>query len=366
MEGKTFFFIFVLIVIVSGGFIFFYSGIDFSPASVSAQLEECKTLKYNGENAVNIVFFSDASKAKRYSDYLMSISPFKENNNKFNFYYIDSYKPKCELYKDIALFCYSKEMAKVSSSCPNDYIVALEDRSSSIRSSSYLNVMSLNSNHQLSVFAHEFGHAFAFFAEEYVPGSVSSNTKNCVAECSYFEGKAEGCFEGCSRNDYMRSIESGIMRTLSSNSYGDFDEFILSQRLEKMGKSSITGNAISEACDENMKYSLVDFEVTDEGLVNIGKEVAAGCVNDNGVGDYALSLVLDDGKVVDSGSINAELLFTDLPLDEDLTGETYQYRGIFSVKIPYIENAKELRVVNPEGMAVVADLTDIGARPCRI
>ena len=83
-------------------------------------LENCNTLTYNSKDAVNIVFFSSQEQAKEYSDFLLTITPFKENKKSFNFFYIDDYTPECKRYKDIAVLCNNKELTKKASSCPND------------------------------------------------------------------------------------------------------------------------------------------------------------------------------------------------------------------------------------------------------
>ena len=107
-----------------------------------------------------------------------------------------------------------------------------------------MNVVSINKNHQKSVIAHEFGHSFANLAEEYTPATLPLKSKNCVSECNKFDSLNEGCYEGCSKTDYFRSINSGIMRTLSSKSYGAFNSFLISEKISKFKR--ITGNVVSE------------------------------------------------------------------------------------------------------------------------
>jgi hypothetical protein len=200
-----------------------------------AGLEECKTLKYSGENAVNVVIFADRVTAEKYSTFFFTISPFNRVRDSFNFYYIDTYSPICEAYKGIALYCYSSELLKKASSCPNDFIMVVKGDSPGLRSSNYMNVMSLNSAHPLNVFQHEFGHAFATLSDEYVPAEIPKKAKNCPTSCDSFEGKNDGCFQGCSNDANYRSIDNGIMRTLSSSSYGKYDESLIVDKLKERG-----------------------------------------------------------------------------------------------------------------------------------
>ena len=151
-------------------------------------LEECKTLEYNGENKIDFVFFAAKEQTRQYADFFLNTYPLSEQKNNFNFYYIDNYSPECDLYKNIAILCDSREIKKKAASCPYDFIVVLKEKSSEIRSSSYVNIMSINSKHQKTVFLHEFGHAFAIFAEEYLANQKPARgSKNCAKSCSDFK-----------------------------------------------------------------------------------------------------------------------------------------------------------------------------------
>ncbi|MBI2451563.1 hypothetical protein HYV50_00625 [Candidatus Pacearchaeota archaeon] len=348
--------------------IFIYSlNIKSSPV----QLQECKAIRFNGNDKINLVFFSDKNTAERYTNHLMETTPIRENKDKFNFFYIDSYKPDCKLYKEIALLCYSKDLIKTASSCPNDYVVVVEKQSPEIRSSSYMNVMSINSRHPSSVLTHEFGHAFANLAEEYVPARLPREAKNCVSSCSEFSEIKDGCFEGCSRDDYTRSIENGVMRTLESNAYGKFNSFLVQSRINENTEknSKITGSVISPELDcENQKYFLITGVYQNQEVRITSREIADGCVGSNGFGEFKFNVILKDGQVIHSGDFNAELIFTDSPATEantDLTGEIFENSGEFILKIPILEKAAKLQIIY-NGKIGELKLNDIGARPCRI
>jgi hypothetical protein len=174
----------IFIIIGSLVFLFLSSNDKELGVSPSNQLEDCNSIYFNGDDKVNLVFFSTSDEAKIYSDSLFEVEPLKKED--FNVYNIE-YFPGCSLYEDIALFCYTPGLIEKSSSCPNDFVIVLEEKDRIIRSSSYMNVISINTRHQESVFAHEFGHAFANLAEEYVPAKLPRKSRNCVQSCENFE-----------------------------------------------------------------------------------------------------------------------------------------------------------------------------------
>lgn len=341
------------------------SNASFSPAS--SNLEACKTLMYNGENKINILFFSSKEQAEKYSDYFLTINPFSQNKDAFNFYYINSYSPACELYSGVALLCYSKELIKKSSSCPNDYIIVIKNMNSDIRSSSYMNILSINSNLPLSVLPHEFGHAFAVLAEEYTPATIPRGSKNCVASCDKFSN-SDGCFQGCSKENYYRSIENGIMRTLYTDNYGAFDEKLISEKI-KNSNSKITGSAILTKADcSNKNYYLIEG-IYSEGKINILKKtIEWGCVGTNGDGFFEYKLILEDNSISTDGNFNPELIFTDGQSENQniISGQTYDSNKPFYLKIPLTENSKSLQISKDNQIISEINLQNIGKEFCKV
>ncbi len=327
-------------------------------------LEGCKTLKYNGKDKINIVFFSTKEQAEKYSDFLLKIPPFDKNQEIFNFFYLNNYEPECEIYKGIALLCYSKEMIKKAGSCPNDYVVVIKDEKSSIRSSSYMNVLSINPRHQLTVFPHEFGHAFVNLADEYVPATLPSKSKNCVSDCEKFGGEKEGCFAGCSKSEYFRSIDSGIMRTLLSEDYGKINKNIILEKLSKNAK--ISGQVIEEIKDcSAQQYHLIEGMYNDGTITITDKFLEAGCVGENGAGDFNYNLIMQDNTKFLEGEFNPELIFTDAQKNSEIDGEVLKSERSFLLKLPIIENSKSLEIIKDDKKLVEISLEDIGARPCK-
>jgi len=378
----------ILVLIISLGILgilasiigFFLIDTTLGPSSSS--LENCTTLKKTNDGGVNIVIFSPKKEdAMQYANYFVQKKPYNNYKDDFNFYYIGSYSPVCELYKGIALLCYSKDLVKKASSCPNDQIVVLSnDYGTSIRSSNYLNVMSINLKHPLSVFLHEFGHSFVNLAEEYVPATIPRNSAgNCVDDCIKFNGKNDGCYLGCSRSDYSRSIEEGVMRTLSSEQYGSFNEAILTTKVLSIisPTSRITGKAAEDTitidlapanyrsdpalpCDVS-NYLLIEGQAANGHALITNQTITEGCTGDSGAGAYSYSLILKNDTKIKGGSFDPETIFTDAPPEDtgevltspgnEIEGETYSSDRSFYLKVPLIEDAKAIEIKEP-GLAI--------------
>ncbi|MEK6800738.1 MAG: hypothetical protein AABY05_02295 [Nanoarchaeota archaeon] len=346
-----------------------YQGSDLSNSPKN--LESCKTLVFNGEGAINLVFFSTEREAKQYSEHLLSVDPFKNQKEKFNIYYISDYEPKCEIYKGIALLCYSNDLIKKASSCPNDYILVVKKEDANVRSSSYTNVMSINSVHPLSVLTHEFGHSFANFAEEYVPAKLPRGTTNCVASCEDFSGEKNGCYEGCSDAEYKRSIEDGVMRTLSTDDYGIFNKNFVQKRIDEEyseNVKTITGNVVKDSrkCEEEKYYAIEgEYNAENNEVKFLDKNIETGCVGGNGYGSFGINLIDTKGEAMIKDNFNPELIFTDAPADEGIDGETISGNNKFIIKSPILEDASEIEIEHYDKKTRI-DIKDLGGRACVI
>ena len=334
-------------------------------SSPKENLEECQTLIYSSPNAINLVFFAEKSQVQIYANYLAKTKPFNPDN--LNIYYIPTYQPECELYKEIAILCYSKELIKKASSCPNDYIIVLKEESSGIRSSAYMNVLSLNTRHPKSVLPHEIAHALANLAEEYIPANLPSRQKNCVSSCDKFKTEINSCEIGCSKDSYYRSIDNGIMRTLSSNEYGIYDESLIQEKINsQISSSKITGKAIYEDC-QNQNYYLIeaDYNSQQNEIQLQSQTIEQGCVGGSGFGNFNYNLYNNQNEIISSESFNSQLIFTDAPGKEEIDGEIYENDGKFILKFSAIPGAKKLEILH-EGKTTEINMQGIGARPCRI
>jgi hypothetical protein len=388
MERKTYVYIFIVtfvivLSVVSIYLIFVGRGLEpgesIDNGGQEILLEECYPVMYSGAEAINVVFFSPKESAQKYANFLLETTPFNQYPSKFNVFTITDYEPECEYYKGIAILCYSKDLVRKASSCPNDYIVVLRDESSYLRSSAYLGVMTLNSNHPLTVFLHEFGHVFANFAEEYfvAGGKVPSGSQNCQKECNNFGDVNDGCFQECTTGTHYRSINNGVMRTLSSDVYGSFDESILSAKIinseedatlwyNKVGRSPVTGSAVFDngGC-KDQEHILVGIE---DGEV-VSEEVVQGCANSGGEGEYTVTLKGKD-EIFERG-INPVNLWTDVENDEkgQLEGETFELDdATYYVAIPINDVVVGADISNEKGeiITTVIDPNKFLRSPCLV
>jgi hypothetical protein len=357
-------------ILIGLSYIFMSGNLSLSPrGSVNSLV--CKELYHGSESGINILFFADKDTTEKYGVAFFKTAPFKENKEKFNFFYVDDYAPNCTLYKDIAVFCYSNELIKKASSCQNDFLVVLQDQESSIRSSSYLNVISLNTAGPLNVFAHEFGHAFAALDEEYVPAKTSLYSKNCFSSCAGFSNRSDGCFEGCSNADFYRSIDKGIMRTLYANSYGSFDESILSDKLTSYVSLSpgLTAQATKEPTNDclDQRYYLVYVKKVNNEIKIVNMTLMSGCAGSNGAGNYHFDVLSGDGTILDSYNFDPRV-FTDGQSDEKgmIEGEIFEYDE-FALRVPVTAGANSLKIIDDKN-SVLAEISfqDINSKVCRI
>ena len=329
--------------------------LSLNPINTNNPLIECKVIKQTESGNINLLFFSKKETAEKYANSLLEISPFNENKESFNIYYIDNYKPKCEIYKEQALLCYNEELIKKAASCPNDIIVAIEEENKEIRSSSYMNLLSINSQHPLIVIAHEFGHSFANLAEEYVPAKIPKGAKNCVKDCSNFGETKEGCFQGCSKSDYYRSTEAGIMRTLSSINYGIFNENIISNEInKKIEQLSLTGHTIENKEDcSNKKYYLIKGIYSNEKISIKSITTEIGCAGGNGKGSFIYEQILKNNVVIEKEDFSPEFIFTTDPENME-KGETYtsDIEFMLTIPIPITEQTKLFKITQEDGQVI--------------
>ncbi len=325
-------------------------------------LEDCKTIQNPG-GSINVVFFSSKESAEKYTDFFLKSSPFSNYKDSFNFFYIDNFQPQCELYKDIALYCSSSALREKAASCPNDYIIVLDSLDKSIRSSAYQNVISININHALNVLLHEFGHAFSNLAEEYTPAAIPRGSENCVSSCTEFKGETDGCFQGCSKSNFYRSIDNGIMRTLSTSEFGIFNKNIITNLIIEgiNKKSKITGLQISKDSDcPKQKYILYNVKSGE-------KFVKIGCAGGNGDGPNYYQIIKDGEVIVQENFANT--LFTDVQseTEDTIEGETFlnQNDNLF-LTLPYsAKKADEIKLFDADNNLISRlSLKGIGARPC--
>ena len=208
---------------------------------------DCIAIKEDGEISIVFLsygykdqnnFFSDVNDYVYGENGFLAIEPFKENKDKLSFYAIATDDVVCNI-EDKTFICDDRSTKKIASKCPHNYIFVLADRNKfldfvePIRSSAYLNLASINTADNKLVVLHEFGHLFGGLADEYVEKGIEISPEefpNCdYQECNKWNNFSNtGCFKGCSKTNYYRSIETGIMRNyLKSNTFGEWNKWIL-------------------------------------------------------------------------------------------------------------------------------------------
>lgn len=232
-----------------------------TPFRSSDKEVDCVSLLYNSypNNSIDIVFlgygytkFDDFREdVNKNMNIFLKTEPFNSNQERINFYRID----KMDMFScDIGAWvrCDEFEVKKLSSYCPNDYIVILVDRNKikdlikPVRSSAVSNIEKINTADNKLVILHEFGHIFGGLADEYVDeryySSINFNPNdypNCdfPPECLEWKGvNGTGCFEGCSLKRYSRPTEDSIMRSLNTEKFGPLNEKILVNKLNVYGE----------------------------------------------------------------------------------------------------------------------------------
>lgn len=360
----------VLVVLMAGAIFVRGERVSNAPEIKESSEEFCKTIQFNGNDGINLVFFSDAKTARSYYDEFFSLSPFRENKDRFNTFYIDSYNVLCDLYQDIATFCYSPELVKEAALCGADYIIVIDqDKGSDIRSSAYNKVASINAKHpKREIIAHELGgHLIGGFAEEYIPARLPFGQKNCLSQNDF--GELGPGHIGCSAGNYYRFENEGVMRTLKRGAlYGEYNEKLLEDRILKKIGNSLTGRAVSEF-SEGIYYAIEIYR-DEQGLLHeVSKKIETGFVgNDpNGFGGSSYVIYDENDEEIYSGNLNEEYVFTEAQEEDEehIDGEVFSYEGNFVLFVLFDERAEKVEITNSQGTFEV-NVANMGANACEV
>ena len=365
-----------LILFFIGGITFFLATVLF--IFVQAQNEAlparspaaCNDVLIQGspEKQTNVLFVGTADEAEEYSDYLLAYEPFTSNKERFNFYRIDK-TFDCARYKKIALYCYSQELQSQAAACPHDFIITLESAPVSLRASAYMEVASININLPKTVLLHELGHLFGL-DEEYEAGyNPGISSPNCKIRCDQFTGT--GCFQECSDGAHLRSVDEGVMRTLSpaddSNPYGSYNTERISERIT-MSRSKITGFATQEetrCLDTSYLLIEVDPRQPEWKVRTIAKE--SGCVVQTD-GSATYTLKDDEMNAVFSDTFTVPRLFTDGNEDADdaIEGQTFEDQNLFYLTIPADTGATSVVITDSAGDERAQAALNVNNRACEV
>ena len=331
-----------------------------SPAEINEEI--CKTLSFENDNSINIVFLSSEEKALKYKDFFLKTEPFSEHKNSFNFYLYEI-DPECETYKGIALYCANKKNILYASNCPNDLTIAIpEGAAYNLRSSADGTFSSINPSHPLTVLTHEIGHALGNLAEEYFPASLARGSKNCKTKCEKFEGKEDSCNLGCSRENYLRSINNGVMRTLQNNNYGNYNKLLLEEIIKREG-SQITGKAIRDVNNKPDSFFYL-LKITNGKTTEAYKFPGHASTKDFNVGTDGYKLSSKETEIFSKSENNLQIFTDGLLPDDTLIGEIYTPESYY-LTVPATQ-ATELKVIENNKVTDTMELQNIGYGACEI
>ncbi len=359
MESKTKGYLFAILSLAAIIIIFSYLNIKTSPEA-SIELYSCDTIQYSPDNSFNVVFVGDKEEAQAYAEFIRQTPPYNEFEG-FNLLNVEK-SPKCTRYREIATYCNNPETLQLAASCPStDVIVALkQEDSSSIRASAHEEVISINTKvPQKEVFTHELGHIFGL-AEEYEGVALPRNHPNCRRNPEEFDIN-DGTFEGCSEpKNYFRSVENGVMRTLSSNYYGVFNQRWITEKLkEEIGEATrITGSQILEDNPCESQQYVAYSAATGISTIN------PGCVTGNGLGNARFEIT-GGGQVIYTDTYGADIFTDEASSDGSLTGETYDGTNDLILTFPSPAPGDKIIIYDENNQIIKqASLKEAGALAC--
>ena len=186
---------------------------------------------YIGDDYLSSDLAAFASTADNFKNKLLFIKPFDLQKSKINLWRIDNTQDLGCYYNcnNIArlICCNNTAVYNAAAACPYDEILVIVNNSTYGGSGGSYSV-SYKGNSMVMV--HELGHSFANLYDEYWTAGVSSGgliplafKPNCdnAAGCPRWAGTpGTVCLLGCEYDNWYRSINNGIMRTISSTDFG--------------------------------------------------------------------------------------------------------------------------------------------------
>lgn len=349
--------IIIALIILLSGYIF--------PNNYQSPIEPssgCVVMKDRGDydNSIDIVFLGDNYKSvedfvkdtEDFASSLLSVYPYSDYVDRFNFFRIENFLYLGCSYDGGVILCSPSNVKIEGRICPHDYYVVLSDVDGVknlfqfLRSSSWMGVNALNTADNKLVFAHEFGHSFGDFADEYEwdGGEITWDAPNCDSDwrnCNKFKDIEDSeCWRGCVNQQYSRSIKIGIMRDYwNSNVYGSYNEYFLKGLLET--KTSKNNNK------DSLKSPPVDVFLVYVSCNSIGCSII-DVEQDKG---YADSYVDDSFLDVSNGNNKASLVNPKLFSDFGNSG---------SVSMP--DNFDSVIVIEKDSINDKIDLIDNGGK----
>jgi hypothetical protein len=230
-----------------------------------------------------------------------------------------------------------------------------------------MGVASINTRLPKTVLLHEVGHLFGL-DEEYKAGyNPGSDSPNCKSSCTEFG--QETCYNECSDASHSRSVEEGVMRTLSptdlSSPYGAYNQNYLVQKII-LPKTTVSGFAIQQVNDcADQSYLLIEVTPGDTWQARI-VDIGSGCAS-TPEGSYTYVMEDDSGTIVTTGSFDQPQMFTDGNEDADdgIEGETFEDEPFF-ISVPADTDATTFTLTDDQDNELVSGSTQLNDLLCRI
>lgn len=195
------------------------------------------------------------------------------------------------------------------------------------------------------------------------------------------------------------------MRTLRSEDFGSFNDWIFVNRINEESEGGGAGD-VGDAADgdgagrgnerdfeddadinaapefntlivgrvvdgervdcSGERYYLLEGRVVNGRIEILNKNVEEGCIGGNGYGGFSYRMILEDGSIVGEDSFNPELIFTSAPGEDEIDGGIFDSDRNFFLRVPIIENSEELEILLEQELLAEVGLYDIGARACLV
>jgi len=294
---------------------------------------------------------------------LTAIEPFKSNEGKFNFYFVNRTTDlKCELGcfgVDRLVCCDDNKVKQTAAQCPSDKIFVLIDTEAFCGASKdYAAVCTIKDPRAGLVLVHEFGHTFGGLGDEYSYGKSGKTTvPNCdVAGCSKWSGiPGTGCFPTCGYTNLFRATNRDSLMNLYIDRFGPVSTGVLIDKLslfessdsvskELLAAVPIDKNYFTSLKFENGEITLDKVYVTNstaEGVAD-GEEYVGRILsfNDQELSVFRLSLPRIWYSFYDPAETEEEN-------KKHFSVEPEEFN--FTFNVPYFANGKLLEIFTTQG-----------------
>ena len=330
----------------------------------------CETIRFSRDvgETFNLVFLADnyndisafTEDVGSFSNALLNLRPFNTYQERFNIYTIKNTTTLNCKYDD-AVICDDGKAKREASKCPHDFIIILSHRNKIVdvvdplRSAAYLNIASINTADNPLVLAHEFGHLFGDFAEEYIADyKIDWDAPNCdnTISCKRFQiVQDSGCFNGCTTHDYSRSIERGLMRSYwNGESYGPYNEYILETLLQQRSsldtKLTFSPFRKSQSNNKPNQVIILDFSIKNNAFLLTNKEIIDGYAPNFEKEGYSYVLLSPTNTNLYNFSFGSPRIIQERDSESGMNGSITSL-GTFTLIVPYSKEVSTIKIKDP-------------------